>query len=143
VTDVTNALELLTQQNNQLIELEHLLKDEYEILKQHSPDKLIAINKLKNELLIKIDSTDQLLANDAQFIQDKKNGKYSEELKEIENNLLTCKNSNQVNGEIIHKSQLSVERMRTTLLENHTRSTLTYDNKGKTSGGLSSLDLKA
>jgi len=64
VTDVTNALELLTQQNNQLIELEHLLKDEYEILKQHSPDKLIAINKLKNELLIKIDSTDQLLAND-------------------------------------------------------------------------------
>lgn len=143
MTDVTNALELLTQQNNQLIELEHLLKDEYEILKQHSPDKLIAVNKLKNELLVKIDATDKLLASDAQFVEDKKNGNYSEELKAIENILLNCKNSNQVNGEIIHKSQLSVERMRTTLLENHTRSTLTYDNKGKTSGGLSSLDLKA
>ena len=143
MADVTNVLDLLTQQHNQLVELQHLLKDEYEILKLHSPDKLIAVNKLKNELLVKIDATDQRLASDAQFVEDKKNGNYSEALKAIEDILIHCKNSNQVNGEIIHKSQLSVERMRTTLLENHTKSTLTYDNKGKTSGGLSSLDLKA
>ncbi|WP_426358529.1 flagella synthesis protein FlgN [Pseudocolwellia sp. HL-MZ19] len=143
MTDVTNIFELLAQQTNQLVELEQLLKDEYEILKLHSPDKLVAINKLKNELLVKIDATDQLLAANAQFVEDKKNGNYSDQLKAIENILINCKSLNKVNGEIIHKSQLSIERMRTTLLENHTKSTLTYDNKGKTSGGLSSLDLKA
>jgi flagella synthesis protein FlgN len=138
-----NVLELLNQQNNQLGELIRLLKDEYEILQNNDPVKLIEVNKSKNELLAQIDSTDKLLASNAQFVEDKNNGVYETQLKTIENSLVDCKNLNQVNGEIIQKSQLSVERMRTTLLENHTRSSLTYDNKGKTSGGLSSLDLKA
>jgi flagella synthesis protein FlgN len=138
-----NVLELLNQQNNQLGELIRLLKEEYEILQKNNPEKLIEINQLKNKLLIQIDSTDKLLASNAQFVEDKNNGVYETQLKTIENSLVNCKNLNQVNGEIIQKSQLSVERMRTTLLENHTRSSLTYDNKGKTSGGLSSLDLKA
>lgn len=143
MTDTINVLELLNQQNNQLVELIRLLKDEYEILQKNNPEKLIEINKLKNSLLLQIDSTDKLLASNTQFVEDKKSGVYVKELKIIEKSLTDCKNLNQVNGEIIQKSQLSVERMRTTLLENHTRSTLTYDNKGKTSGGLSSLDLKA
>jgi len=143
VTDTTNVLELLNQQNNQLGELILLLKEEYEVLQNNNPEKLIEINQLKNSLLLQIDSTDKLLASNTQFVEDKKSGVYAKELEIIKNSLIDCKNLNQVNGEIIQKSQLSVERMRTTLLENHTRSTLTYDNKGKTSGGLSSLDLKA
>jgi flagellar biosynthesis protein FlgN len=143
VTESTSAIELLTHQINQLNELEQLLKNEYEVLQQHNPDKLVAINKLKNSLLIDIESTDKLLANHSQFLADKKSGQYTKEIETIENTLIECKNLNLVNGEIIQKSQVSIERMKTTLLENHTKSTLTYDNKGKTSGGLSSLDLKA
>lgn len=143
MTDTTNVLALLKQQNDQLCELAQLLKDEYEVLQHHKPEKLVAINELKNTLLAQIDSTDQVLAKSAEFINGKKNGLYVNELKAIETILISCKELNQVNGEVIHKSQLSIARMRTTLLENHTKSTLTYDNKGKTSGGLSSLDLKA
>lgn len=143
MSDSLSVLEILNQQNNQLCELERLLKDEQEILQQHDPEKLISINQLKNTLLTQIASTDELLARDVQFVEDKKKGLYLDELKLIEVTLLNCKDLNQINGEIIHKSQISIERMRTTLLENHTKSTLTYDNKGKTSGGLSSLKIKA
>ena len=143
MSDSLSVLEVLNQQNKQLCTLENLLKNEYEILQQHDPEKLMSINQLKNTLLTQIAATDELLASDAKFIDDKKNGLYSSELKSIENILLQCKDLNQINGDIIHKSQISIERMRTTLLENHTKSTLTYDNKGKTSGGLTSLNIKA
>ena len=143
MSDPLNILDILNQQNTQLCELERLLKDEHEVLQQHSPDKLIKVNQLKNALLTQIDSTDKLLASNTHFVEDKRNGLYTKELEAIEVILLNCKDLNKINGEIIHKSQISIERMRTTLLENHTKSTLTYDNKGKTSGGLSSLNIKA
>ncbi len=143
VSDTANILAILNQQNTQLCELEHLLKDEYEVLQHHNPSKLTDVNKLKNELLIKIDETDKLLASNTQFIEDKKNGLYADELHAIENILLSCKDLNQVNGAVVQKSQISIERMRNTLLENNTKSTLTYDSKGKTSGGLNRLGIKA
>lgn len=143
MTETTSASALLNHQINQLNDLERLLKDEYEILQQHNPDKLVALSELKNTLLVEIESTDKLLANNNQFLEGNKAGQYATELETIENTLAECKNLNFVNGEIIQKSQVSIARMKTTLLENHTKSTLTYDNKGKTSGGLSSLDIKA
>ena len=143
MADTISGLELLQQQNYQLSQLEQLLKDEYDVLQLHDPEKLIDINQLKNVILKQIDETDLVLGNDAQFLEDKSNGLFTQELQDIESILLNCKKLNLVNGEIVHKSQVSIERMRTTLLENHTKSTLTYDKKGKTSGGLSSLGLKA
>lgn len=143
MSDSVSILEILNQQNTQLCELEYLLKDEYEVLQQHNPEKLIEINQSKNTLLTQIDSTDKLLASNTQFVEDKENGLYLSELKAIENALLNCKDLNQINGGIVHKSQISIERMRNSLLESHTKSTLTYDNKGKTSGGLSSINIKA
>lgn len=143
MSDPVSILEILNKQNTHLCELESLLKDEHEVLQQHDPEKLIEINQSKNTLLTQIDSTDKLLASNTQFVEDKENGLYSSELKAIENILLSCKDLNQINGGIVHKSQISIERMRNSLLESHTKSTLTYDNKGKTSGGLSSINIKA
>lgn len=143
MSDTVNVLETLNQQNTQLCQLERLLKDEYEVLQHHNPSKLTDINKLKHALLTQIDSTDKLLANTTQFVTDKKNGLYTDELQAIETILLNCKDLNQINGEIVQKSQISIERMRTTLLENNTKSTLTYDSKGKTSGGLNRVGIKA
>jgi len=143
VSDSVNFLEILKQQDTQLLELEALLKEEHEILQQHHPEKLVELNQEKVTLLTQIDSTDKLFSNNAQFIADKKNGLYVDELMAIETTLLRCKDLNQVNGEIIHKSQISIERMRNALLEKRTKSTMTYDNKGKTSGGLNSLGIKA
>ena len=41
------------------------------------------------------------------------------------------------------QSSLAAERMKNSLLENHNRSSMTYNSKGKKSGGLSSLGIKA
>ncbi len=134
---------MVSQQLSQLTQLEALLTTEKDILQQQNPDALITITSEKNNLLVAIQEIDNAIGQSFEFKQEKLAGNFSQELAEIENTLLRCKKQNQVNGLIIHQSQLSVERMRTSLLENHNKSSMTYDNKGKTSGGLSSLGIKA
>lgn len=143
MSDSLNIDKILLLQLKQLGELEVLLNDEQQILQHHNPEKLVAVNHAKTELLGKIESTDQLLATSPKFLESKNNGQYDDELQSIKSRLKICKDINQINGDIIGKSQLSIERMRASLLENHTKSTMTYDKKGKKSGGLSSMDLKA
>lgn len=135
--------QLVSQQLAQLTQLEALLDTEKEVLQQQNPDALIHITSEKNNLLIAIQEVDNAISQSFEFKQEKLAGKFSAELSDIEACLIRCKKQNQVNGLIIHQSQLSVERMKTSLLENHNKSSMTYDNKGKTSGGLSSLGIKA
>ena len=114
----TQSIELLAQQFSQLQELEQVITDEKLILHQQT-----SINQL--------------------FAQDKAAGFLNQELADIESLLKLCQQKNLVNGQIIAQSQLAVERMKTSLLESHSKTSVTYDNKGKKSGGLSSIGLKA
>lgn len=143
MSDKITPQQLVSQQLSQLTQLEALLTTEKDILQQQNPDALIQITSDKNNLLVAIQEIDNAIGQSFEFKQAKLAGSFDEELSEIEAILLRCKKQNQVNGLIIHQSQLSVERMRTSLLENHNKSSMTYDNKGKTSGGLSSLGIKA
>lgn len=138
-----SIVKTLNHQLQQLVDLEALLNTEQEVLQQHNPQKLIDINNIKNELLVKVDLIDKELASNSQFLKDKADGLYVDELKAIQTILVQCKKLNKVNGDIIYKSQLSVERMKTALLENNTKSSMTYDSKGKKSGSYSRMDLKA
>nr|WP_241242325.1 flagellar export chaperone FlgN [Thalassotalea sp. G2M2-11] len=133
----------LQKQLEQLQQLESIIDSEKAILQQQDPAKLTEISELKNQLLIDIQSLDQQFEQSVQFKQDKAQGVYADILAEIEKVLLSCKEKNLVNGQIIQHSELAVERMKTTLLQNHNKSSMTYDSKGKTSGGLSSLGIKA
>lgn len=135
--------QLVSQQLSQLTQLEALLSTEKDILQQQNPEALISITADKNQLLLAIQDIDNAIGQSFEFKQEKLAGNFSTELSAIEACLLRCKQQNQVNGLIIHQSQLAVERMKTSLLENHNRSSMTYDSKGKTSGGLSSLGIKA
>ncbi len=137
------SLELLAKQYAQLQSLEKIITDEKNILQQHQPDELIQISELKNLQLIAIQSLDQQISVNQQFAQDKAANLLSQELADIESLLKRCQQQNQVNGQIIAQSQLAVERMKTSLLESHNKTAITYDNKGKKSGGLSSIGLKA
>ena len=137
------SLAFLAKQYAQLQTLEKIIADEKLILQQHQPAELTKISAQKNQLLIAIQSLDQEISINQQFAQDKAAKLLSKELADIENLLKQCQQQNQVNGQIITQSQLAVERMKTTLLENHNKSAITYDNKGKKSGGLSSIGLKA
>lgn len=134
---------MVSQQLSQLLQLETLLNTEKEILQQQNPNALISITADKNNLLITIQEIDNAIGQSFEFKQEKLSGNFDSELADIEACLVRCKKQNQVNGLIIHQSQLSVERMKTSLLENHNKSSMTYDSKGKTSGGLSSLGIKA
>jgi flagella synthesis protein FlgN len=143
VSEKTTPQQLVSQQLSQLTQLEALLHTEKDILQQQSPDALINITADKNNLLLAIQEIDNAIGQSFEFKQEKLAGNFTDELLEIQTSLERCKQQNQVNGLIIHQSQLSVERMKTSLLENHNKSSMTYDSKGKTSGGLSSLGIKA
>ncbi|WP_077286303.1 flagellar export chaperone FlgN [Cognaticolwellia aestuarii] len=135
--------QLVTHQLSQLAQLEALLNTEKEILQQQDPDALIKITADKNALLLAIQDVDNAIGQSFEFKQEKLAGNFSNELAEIKASLERSKKQNQVNGLIIHQSQIAVDRMKTSLLVNHNKSSMTYDNKGKTSSGLSSLGIKA
>ncbi len=134
---------LLAQQHAQLELLKQLIATEKHTLQQHNPDKLLEISTEKNTLLLSIQALDQKISVNREFAQDKAAGKLESELSAITELLAHCQQQNEINGQIIQQSQLAVERMKTTLLESHNKSAITYDNKGKKSAGLSSIGLKA
>ncbi len=135
--------ELFAQQFAQLQELEQIIADEKLVLQQHQPDALLEISNKKNKLLVAIQTLDQQISVNQSFAQDKAAGFLTQELADIENLLKRCQQKNHINGQIIAQSQLAVERMKTSLLESHNKTSVTYDNKGKKNGGLSSIGLKA
>lgn len=139
----TQSKELLAQQFSQLQELEQVITEEKLVLQQHQPDALLQVSEKKNQLLLSIQNLDQQISLNQVFAQDKAAGFLSQELSDIESLLKLCQQKNQVNGQIIAQSQLAVERMKTSLLESHNKTSVTYDSKGKRSGGLSSIGLKA
>ncbi|MBL4899323.1 MAG: flagellar export chaperone FlgN [Colwellia sp.] len=139
----TQSQELLAQQLSQLQELEQVITDEKLVLQQHQPDTLLQISEKKNQLLLVIQNLDQQISINQTFAQDKAAGLLSQELADIESLLKLCQQKNHINGQIIAQSQLAVERMKTSLLESHNKTSVTYDKKGKKSGGLSSIGLKA
>lgn len=139
----SSHLPLLEKQLEQLQQLEVILDSEKQILQQQDPNKLDQVSQNKNNLLIAIQELDQQFEQSPQFKKEKAAGLFEEQLNNIEASLLRCKDKNLVNGQIIQHSQLAVERMKTSLLQNHNKSSMTYDEKGKTSGGLSSLGIKA
>jgi len=142
-SDLLNSHQLLAQQYGQLEKLEKIISDEKLILQQHEPDALVQISEQKNQLLLDIKSLDQKINLNQQFAQDKAAGILAEELIKISDLLTLCQQKNNINGQIIQQSQLAVERMKTSLLENNNKSSITYDSKGKKSGGLSSIEIQA
>lgn len=135
--------DLLAQQLNQLTHLLALLEKEKQVLQTHSPEDLTAVTLEKNTLLLAVQETDTLFSQHPSFKQEKASGIHQKTLESIEDLLQQCKKLNTVNGMIIQQSQISVAKMKTSLLTNSNRSSMTYDNKGKTSGTLKSLDIKA
>jgi flagella synthesis protein FlgN len=134
---------LLNQQHQQLTQLVGLIANEKLILQQHDPEALLTISEEKNTLLLAIEALDHEISQDKGFAQDKGAGILTDALANISSLLEQCKQQNIVNGHIIQQSKLAVERMKTSLLENHNKNAITYDSKGKKNAGLSSLGLKA
>jgi len=143
MTNTPTAQQLVDKQLSQLQALHSLLHSEKEILQQHKPDALVEVIDKKNSLLVEIQTLDLTIGRSVEFAQSKAAGEFQQELNDVKTLLLDCQELNFVNGQIIQQSQLAVERMKTSLLESHNKSAITYDGKGKKSAGLSSLNIKA
>lgn len=135
--------QLLQQQLEQLAQLEQMLLQEREVLEHNDPQALGQLTSLKQQILKKIEQSDQQLAQSPNFIEQRKAGQWQDEVDQIHQTLAHCQELNNINGHIIQQSSLVVERLKSSLLESRTKTTMTYDAKGKTQGGLSSLGIKA
>ena len=143
MSQALNSLQLLAQQHQQLTSLASIIAHEKEVLQQHDPEALLTVSQEKNQLLLAIQTLDQQLSLNQEFAQDKAAGRLAQPLADITQLLEHCQQQNLINGRIIQQSQLAVERMKTSLLENHNKNAITYDSHGKKSAGLSSIGLKA
>ena len=135
--------ELIEQQEGALITLEQILIQEKDILTKRDPQALVDITEKKHELLLAVEQQDKQISIHPHFKKENESNLHDVALARISEILERCKTLNQVNGNIIAQSELAVDRMRNTLLERNSKSTMTYDAKGKKSGGLSSLGIKA
>lgn len=134
---------LISKQLNQVKQLEQILLQEKDVLQQQDLNSLVKLTNEKNDLLILIEATDQntkTYPNSKSLLQQ---SACKELISEIENILAVCRKQNDINGLIIQQSALAIERMKSALLENRSKSSMTYDNKGKKSGGLISKGIKA
>ncbi|GLX83676.1 flagella synthesis protein FlgN [Thalassotalea eurytherma] len=135
--------ELIEQQESALNTLEQILIQEKDILTKRDPQALVDITEKKHELLLAVEQQDKQISIHPHFKREYESNLHDDALARISEILERCKTLNHVNGNIIAQSELAVDRMRNTLLERNSKSTMTYDAKGKKSGGLSSLGIKA
>lgn len=143
MSNVESSSTLLQQQLSQLIELENLLLAEKEVLQQQKPDALTDITEKKQQLLSDIEQLDTKIKANAEFVEQLANNLLPAQFQEIETTLVRCKELNTINGQIIQHSSLAIERIRSTILESRSRSSMTYDKLGKKSGGLAGKAIKA
>ncbi|QOL27056.1 flagellar export chaperone FlgN [Thalassotalea sp. LPB0316] len=135
--------QLIEHQEASLLALEKLLLQEKDILTKQDPQALVAITEEKQTLLQAIEQGDKSLSLHPHFKRDLENEENAQLLVQAREILERCKTLNQVNGQVIAQSEVAVERMRSSLLEKNSKSTMTYDAKGKKSGGLSRMGIKA
>lgn len=143
MSEANTSNQQLEQQLNQLSQLERLLVQEKEVLQNRDPDAVLEISKQKNALLADIQTLDQAIATSPSFAEQKSTGLLDTQLSDIDACLNRCKTLNEVNGQIIAHSQIAIDRITSSLLENRDKASMTYDSKGKKHVGLSSLGIKA
>lgn len=143
MTKTDSSLSLLKEQLTFVNNLEQLLIAEKEILQQQKPDELVSITEKKQALLGAIEQLDQKIQTNQEFLSQVKGEQLPEAFYQIEETLKRCKKQNAVNGQIIQHSALAVERIRGSILENRSRSSMTYDKQGKKSGGITGKSIKA
>tara|TARA_B110000014_G_C20117538_1_gene590738 strand:+ start:1759 stop:2193 length:435 start_codon:yes stop_codon:yes gene_type:complete len=139
------ALDLLKKQQDSLITLTKILKDEFEILKsrdrsylaQNAEKKIIALNIISDvDQAIKTHLIDHPIEPSEQVI-------FNEQESAVKKLLNQCKHQNKVNGQIINSSQIAINRFKNMMQKSLKNQSATYDSKGLTNLSNTSLGLKA
>ncbi len=124
-------LSLLLQQQKHLDVLLSLLKQELQAISDRDIAALENNSAVKLQCLEQIQLIDDEIAKHPQLSASKTTEAFVNQVIEIDNLLLHCKEQNEINRQALEQSQLVIERYKHELLQQRGKSGLTYNAKGK------------
>ncbi len=124
-------LSLLVQQQKHLDVLLSLLKQELQAISDRDIAALENNSAVKLQCLEQIQLIDDEIAKHPQLSASKTTEAFVNQVIEIDNLLLHCKEQNEINRQALEQSQLVIERYKHELLQQRGKSGLTYNAKGK------------
>jgi flagellar biosynthesis protein FlgN len=132
---------LLHAQDEYLSQMQDLLAEEFDLLKQHQALALPALAERKQQLLATIESLDKTLAELPDLQQ--RLIAFPAQLQALQTKLDACQEQNDLNGRLLELSIISNRRLASFLSKMRDRNSMTYDAKGNTRSGTRSLGIKA
>ncbi|MGY3931324.1 flagella synthesis protein FlgN [Aeromonas encheleia] len=132
---------LLHAQNEYLSQMQALLAEEFDLLKQHQALALPALAERKQQLLATIEALDKSLAELPDLRQQL--SAFPAQLHSLQTKLDACQEQNDLNGRLLELSIVSNRRLASFLSKLRDRNSLTYDAKGNTRSGTRSQGIKA
>ncbi len=132
---------LLHAQDESLSQMQALLVEEFDLLKQHQALALPALADRKQQLLTTIEELDQQLAKLPDLQQQLST--VPTQLAALQQKLDACQEQNDLNGRLLELSIVSNRRLASFLSKLKDRNSLTYDAKGNTRSGTRSQPIKA
>ncbi|MGY3855903.1 MULTISPECIES: flagella synthesis protein FlgN [Aeromonas] len=133
--------ELLRAQDDHLSQMQGVLAEEFDLLKQHRALALPALAERKQQLLAAIETLDQTLAKQPDLRQQL--SAFPAQLQALQSKLDACQEQNDLNGRLLELSIISNRRLASFLSKLRDSNSLTYDAKGNTRSGTRSLGIKA
>ncbi|MGL5812511.1 MAG: flagella synthesis protein FlgN [Aeromonas sp.] len=132
---------LLRTQDDNLSQMQGVLAEEFDLLKQHRALALPALAERKQQLLTAIEALDKTLAEQPDLRQQL--SAFPAQLQALQSKLDACQEQNDLNGRLLELSIISNRRLASFLSKLRDSSSLTYDAKGNTRSGTRSLGIKA
>ena len=132
---------LLHAQDEYLSQMQGLLAEEFDLLKQHQALALPALAERKQQLLATIEALDKSLAELPDLQQQL--SAFPAQLQTLQTKLDACQEQNDLNGRLLELNIVSNRRLASFLSKLRDRNSLTYDAKGNTRSGTRSQGIKA
>ncbi|ABM24244.1 flagellar protein FlgN [Shewanella profunda] len=141
---MTEIAKLVDLQHAHLAVLKQIILKEKGALVDQNADLLLSLANEKSQCLKQLKATDELLANHNDKSQLTQQPDLNDKMAEVKRALTECKELNEQNASLIEMNLASLNRFAQALQASRNATSLTYNDKGKTST-ISSLgnDLKA
>ncbi|MCE9679990.1 flagellar protein FlgN [Shewanella sp. AS1] len=124
---------IITHQHTLLTDLKAVITAEKAALIAQNADQLLSLAKDKSRLLDEIKATDEQLSSHEESQRLTTEADLIEQVASIKHALAECKQLNALNADLIEHSIASVNRFTQALQVSRNASSLTYDDKGRTS----------
>ncbi|MCZ4336783.1 flagella synthesis protein FlgN [Shewanella colwelliana] len=130
---MNSITDIIVNQHNLLINLKEVIEAEKAALIEQDADRLLDLASNKAKLLNEIKLNDESLSVHPDNAELKTNADIAKQVENATNLLEECKTLNALNGKLIEHSMASLNRFSQALQASRNASSLTYDQKGKTS----------